>query len=200
MREGVRGDTARDLVVSHGAERCLHYAEALDAQEGIRNRASSSAPSAGLRLPEPQEPAQDLETLLDRRRSPRSENEAAHHRAHFSPTVGPGRRGALGAASEHAEEEIDASSLRVWFGAVTAVTLGSNSLTISLPTPFAKEHIETRFKAALEDKATELRHAFASSSVVDRTVEDGNQHNTGGLLLRYSSISCPGSDLSCDTH
>ena len=32
MREGVRGDTARDLVVSHVAKRCLRYAEALDAQ------------------------------------------------------------------------------------------------------------------------------------------------------------------------
>jgi chromosomal replication initiation ATPase DnaA len=31
------------------------------------------------------------------------------------------------------------------------VALGPNSLTISLPTPFAKEYIETRFKAALED-------------------------------------------------
>ena len=61
MREGVRGDTARDLVVSHGAERCLSYAEALDLQEGIRNRASFlvSAIRKGYALPEPQDPAQD---------------------------------------------------------------------------------------------------------------------------------------------
>ena len=39
----------------------------------------------------------------------------------------------------------------MWFGAVTAVALGPNSLTISVPTPFAKEYIETRFKATLED-------------------------------------------------
>src|SRR5215211_5638324 len=56
-----------------------------------------------------------------------------------------------GRVLEHAEEEIDASSLRVWFEAVTAVALGPNFLTISLPTPFAKEYIETRFKAMLED-------------------------------------------------
>jgi chromosomal replication initiation ATPase DnaA len=51
---------------------------------------------------------------------------------------------------ENAKDEIDASSLRVWFGTVTAVALGSHSLTISVPTPFAREYIETRFRAALE--------------------------------------------------
>src|SRR5215203_940812 len=63
MREGVRGDTARDLVVSHGAQRCLRYAEALDAQEGIRNRASFlvSAIRKGYALPGP--PAPDQEPL-----------------------------------------------------------------------------------------------------------------------------------------
>ena len=39
----------------------------------------------------------------------------------------------------------------MWFEAVTAVALGPDSLTISVPTPFAKEYIETRFKATLED-------------------------------------------------
>src|SRR5688572_2388598 len=67
MREGVRGDTARDLVVSHGAERCLRYAEALDAQEGIRNRASFlvSAIRKGYALPGPPDgpPEQEREPL-----------------------------------------------------------------------------------------------------------------------------------------
>lgn len=39
----------------------------------------------------------------------------------------------------------------MWFEAVTAVALGSDSLTISVPNPFAKEYIETRFQATLED-------------------------------------------------
>jgi chromosomal replication initiator protein len=46
---------------------------------------------------------------------------------------------------------IDASSLRVWFKAVTAVSLGADYLTLSVPNPFAKEYIESRFKATLED-------------------------------------------------
>ena len=51
--------------------------------------------------------------------------------------------------------EIDASSLRVWFGGATAVALEPESLTISVPTPFVREYIETRFKAALEAALSE---------------------------------------------
>ena len=53
----------------------------------------------------------------------------------------------------------------MWFGAVTAVALGPNSLTISLPTPLAKEYIETRFKATLEDA---LRQELAGRSPARR--------------------------------
>jgi DnaA N-terminal domain len=154
MREGVRGDTARDLVVSHGAERCLHYAEALDTQEGIRNRASFlvSAIRKGYALPEPPEPAQETQETSRIADAPQ-ERETKPHTIEPTPPPpsDPAAEELWSRVLEHAEEEIDASSLRVWFGAVTAVALGSNSLTISLPTPFAKEYIETRFKAALED-------------------------------------------------
>ena len=154
MREGVRGDTARDLVVSHGAERCLRYAEALDAQEGIRNRASFlvSAIRKGYALPEPPEPAQEpLEPSLIADAPQERRNEAAPSEPTPPPPPDPAAEELWGRVLEHAEGEIDASSLRVWFEAVTAVALGSDSLTISVPTPFAKEYIETRFKATLED-------------------------------------------------
>ncbi len=153
MREGVRGDTARDLVVSHGAEKCLRYAEALDAQEGIRNRASFliSAIRKGYAFPEPPEPAQEpLEYSLIAD-TPR---EGATDRASVAPSPPPPDPAAeelWGRVLERAEAGIDASSLRVWFEAVTAVDLGADSLTISAPNPFAKEYIETRFKATLED-------------------------------------------------
>src|SRR5918993_2932046 len=154
MREGVRGDTARDLVVSHGAERCLHYAEALDTQEGIRNRASFlvSAIRKGYALPEPPEPAQETQETSRIADAPQ-ERETKPHTIEPTPPPpsDPAAEELWARVLEHAEEEIDASSLRVWFEAVTALALGPNSLTISLPTPFAKEYIETRFKAALED-------------------------------------------------
>ena len=154
MREGVRGDTARELVVSHGAERCLRYAEALDAQEGIRNRASFlvSALRKGYALPEPPEPAPEpLEYSLIAYGPHDPEPEPHSEAPSPPPPPDPAAEDIWGRVLEHAEGEIDASSLWVWFEAVTAVAVENDSLTISVPNPFAKEYIETRFKATLED-------------------------------------------------
>ena len=154
MREGVRGDTARELVVSHGAERCLRYAEALDAQEGIRNRASFlvSAVRKGYALPEPPEPAQEpLEYSLIAYGPHNPEPEPHSEAPSPPPPPDPAAEDIWGRVLEHAEGEIDASSLWVWFEAVTAVAVENDSLTISVPNPFVKEYIETRFKATLED-------------------------------------------------
>jgi Replication initiator protein A/DnaA N-terminal domain len=174
MREGVRGDTARDLVVSHGAERCLLYAETLDAQEGIRNRASFlvSAIRKGYALPEP--PDQDQEPL-----EPSFESSVISHEANqqtephppedpeaFPPPTPDAAADELWTrVLQNAEGEIDAS-LRVWFAGVTAVDLGSESLTISVPTPFAKDYIETRFKPTLEAVLSQELSDGASLRVV----------------------------------
>ena len=167
MREGVRGDTARDLVVSHGAESCLRYAEALDAQEGIRNRASFlvSAIRKGYALPGPPAPDQEpleppLEPHLGTTREAPQQSERHHHLPNgpedlLPPTPDPAAEGLWGRVLEYSKGEIDASSLRVWFGGATAVALGPESLTISVPTPFVREYIETRFKAALEAALSE---------------------------------------------
>lgn len=167
MREGVRGDTARDLVVSHSAERCLRYAEALDFQEGIRNRASFlvSAIRKGYALPEPPEPAQEpLEPSLAAE-APR-ETEPPHSESLPPPTPDPAAEELWARVLEGAGAEIDVSSMRVWFGGVTAVAVGSEYLTISVPTPFAKEYIETRFKAPLETALREELTGGASLRVV----------------------------------
>jgi hypothetical protein len=170
MREGVRGDTARDLVVTRGAEGCLRHAEALDLQEGIRNRASFlvSAIRKGYALPEPPEPVQaPLEPV------PASEAtlEAEPPRPEPPPPPqkpDPAAEELWARVLERAEGEIDASSLRVWFAGVTAVGLGSRSLTISVPTPFAKEYIETRFRGSLEAALREELSDTASLHVVVR--------------------------------
>jgi hypothetical protein len=170
MREGVRGDTARDLVVTRGAEGCLRHAEALDLQEGIRNRASFlvSAIRKGYALPEPPEPVQaPLEPV------PASEAtlEAEPPRPEPPPPPqkpDPAAEELWARVLERAEGEIDASSLRVWFAGVTAVGLGSRSLTISVPTPFAKEYIETRFRSSLEAALREELSDTASLHVVVR--------------------------------
>jgi len=175
MREGVRGDTARDLVVSHGAERCLSYAEALDLQEGIRNRASFlvSAIRKGYALPEPpgptQEPTQEPLQASLAAEVP-TEKEAPHTESPPPPPPDPAAEELWARLLEHAEGdaegEIDASSMRVWFGDVTAVAVGSEYLTISVPNPFAREYIETRFKAPLEAALREELTGKASLRVV----------------------------------
>ena len=170
MREGVRGDTARDLVVSHGAERCLRYAEALDAQEGIRNRASFlvSAIRKGYALPEPPEPAQEpLEYSLVADAPQERETEPHGEVPSPPPPPDPAAEELWGHVLEHAEDVIDASSLRAWFEAVTAVSLGADYLTISVPNPFAKEYIESRFKATLEDA---LRQELAQDAALRMVV------------------------------
>ncbi len=167
MREGVRGDTARDLVVSHGAERCLRHADALDLQEGIRNRASFlvSAIRKGYALPEPPEPAQEsLEPSLVAEAPP--ETDSPRSGPSPPPAPDPAADELWARVLERAEAEIDASSMRVWFGGVTAVDLGSEYLTISVPNPFAKEYIETRFGAALEEALREELSDTASLQVV----------------------------------
>jgi hypothetical protein len=189
MREGVRGDTARDLVVSHGPQRCLHYAEALDAQEGIRNRASFlvSAIRKGYALSGP--PKQDQESLEPSFESSVIAHDDAHRETHREthketephppedpegfppPTPDPAAEGLWTRVLENAKDEIDASSLRVWFGTVTAVALGPQSLTISVPTPFAREYIETRFRAALEAALREELSEGASLRVLVHTEE-----------------------------
>jgi len=167
MREGVRGDTARDLVVSHGAEGCLRYADALDFQEGIRNRASFlvSAIRKGYAFPEPPAPAQEpLEPSLAAEAL--RETEPPRPEPAPPPTPDPAAEELWARVLENAEAEIDASSKRVWFGDVTAVAVGSEYLTISVPTPFAKEYVETRFKAALEAPLREELTGGASLRVV----------------------------------
>jgi hypothetical protein len=163
MREGVRGDTARDLVVSHGAERCLLYAETLDAQEGIRNRASFlvSAIRKGYALPEPpdQEP---LEPSFESSVEPHPPEDPE---AFPPPTPDAAADELWTRVLQNAEGEID-TSLRVWFAGVTAVDLGSESLTISVPTPFAKDYIETRFKPTLEAVLSQELSDGASLRVV----------------------------------
>jgi hypothetical protein len=179
MREGVRGDTARDLVVSHGAEGCLRYADALDAQEGIRNRASFlvSAIRKGYALPEPPEPAQAARAAQE----PLGPSLAGPSPAEgFPPETGRARNGSAPPPApdpaaeelwarvlEGAAAEIDASSMRVWFGGVAPVAAGPEHLTISVPTPFAKEYIETRFEAAL---GASLREELSETASLRVTV------------------------------
>jgi hypothetical protein len=181
----VRGDTARDLVVSYGAQRCLLYAEALDAQDGIRNRASFlvSAIRKGYALPEPgQEPLEPSEPSLESSLLAHAPRQTEPHPSGDPersppPPPDPAAEELWARVLQNARREIDVSSLRVWFGTVTAVGLGSQSLTISVPTPFVREYIETRFRAALEAALhEELSQGASLRVVIHPGGEDGEHH------------------------
>jgi len=49
------------------------------------------------------------------------------------------------------QEEIDVSSLRIWFEGIVPVRLNDDTLTISVPNSFAKEYIESRFGVLLTE-------------------------------------------------
>ena len=174
MREGVRGDTARDLVVSHGAEKCLRYAEALDAQEGIRNRASFliSAIRKGYALRESPEPTQEtLEPSLVADASLDTEPRAPEPSPPLPPN--PVAEVLWRRVLENVQGEIDSSSLRVWFESVTGVAVESDSLTLSVPNSFAKEYLETRFGATLEAALREELSERATLRLVVGTEMEG---------------------------
>jgi chromosomal replication initiation ATPase DnaA len=65
-----------------------------------------------------------------------------------------------------AQDGIDASSLGVWFEGVVAVDRNRGSLTISVPNPFAREYVETRFKPGLEASLRERLSPTASLRII----------------------------------
>src|ERR671917_2276247 len=52
---------------------------------------------------------------------------------------------------DRASEQIDVSSLRVWFEGTRPVEARDDRLEISVPNTFAKEYIESRFRPLLEE-------------------------------------------------
>jgi hypothetical protein len=150
IREGVRGDTARELVLNHGAGKCMHYADALDAQKGVRNRASFlvSAIREGYYLPGSPPDQEPLELSL-------VEEPPAQEASAARPPIRP----ASDAEAEQVWREIldevsrsvDSPSLQVWFEGAVPVVLRNDMLTVSVPNTVAQEYIESRFGSPLEE-------------------------------------------------
>jgi hypothetical protein len=147
-------------------------------QERVRNRASFlvSAIRKGYALPgppeqhqEPLEPSFESSVIAHDAQRETEQHPPEDPEGFPPPTPDAAADEIWTRALENAEGEIDASSLRVWFGSVTAVALGSESLTISVPTPFARECIETRFKVALEAALREELSEGAALRVIIHT-------------------------------
>ena len=184
IREGIAGDTARELVVTHGPERCLFYADAVNHQKGVVTRAGwiISAIKEGWAIRDAAQPAlQDslpgapVESGAEDHASPRVQQGA--HRSPVPTYVPPDPDSAAEELWEEvlqdAEDDIeDVSSLRVWFDGITPVSLQADVLTIAVPNSFAKEYIESRFGELIESS---LRGKLSEKASLVVVVGSANQ-------------------------
>lgn len=179
MRQGVRGNVARDLVAEHGASHCNYYIDALFYQSNIGN------PAGWVRWaiqngPELNMPTSEPGTLFD----DGHENPTSSPDAEVSPLlsaepeVEPQAQEVWERLLEKVSEELDSPSLRVWFDGTIPLSLSADTLTISVPNDFAREYIETRFQEALEG-ALRNHHLSPTAELVIEVYGEKKTHNTG---------------------
>ncbi len=190
IRERIDGDTARELVVTHGPQRCLFYADAVNHQKGVATRAGwivsaikggwavRDASQATLQDSLPETPAREgvegagdpAPTRPERdpeKGDPERDPEKGIDPAPPSPRPDPAAAEVWERVLEDAEGDIvDVGSLRVWFDGITPVGLHDDVLSIAVPNPFAKEYIETRFGELLEASLKERLSKRASLMLV----------------------------------
>ena len=153
IREGIDGDIARELVVSHGPDRCLFYAEAVNSQKGVRGRSGwiITAIREGWVV---QGAVQDTlqssltEAAGDRALPPDRNDEPASQRPPSKPD--PAAQELWDAVLADLVERSDIPSLRAWFTGAVATSLDDEALTLVVPNALAQEHIGSRFSRDIE--------------------------------------------------
>jgi replication initiator protein A/DnaA-like protein len=180
IRERIDGDTARELVVTHGPQRCLFYADAVNHQKGVLTRAGwivsaikggwaiRDAPQATLQDSLPETPVEGVEGAEDHAPTrPERDPEQGIDPAPPSPRPDPAAAEVWERVLEDAQGDIvDVGSLRVWFDGITPVGLQDDVLSVAVPNSFAKEYIETRFGELLEASLKERLSKKASLMLI----------------------------------
>jgi hypothetical protein len=180
IRERIDGDTARELVVTHGPQRCLFYADAVNHQKGVLTRAGwivsaikggwaiRDAPQATLQDSLPETPVEGVEGAEDHAPTrPERDPEQGIDPTPPSPRPDPAAAEVWERVLEDAQGDIvDVSSLRVWFDGITPVGLQDDVLSVAVPNSFAKEYIETRFGELLEASLKERLSKKASLMLI----------------------------------
>jgi hypothetical protein len=184
VSEGLRGDIARDLVARHGSERCLHYADALVSQRGIRSRAGwlRRAIEDGYELPDtlplpetqPETPSPPL--LADRDNDNNLSVAESHHVPDTPETHDRGRKEPSSEVTPdpqavHAWESLTQDlvalrgqdSLPPWFDQLEGGLLTETTLTVVVPNSTAANYLNNHFG---EDLVTLWReHAGADATL-----------------------------------
>jgi Replication initiator protein A len=171
VSEGLRGDVARDLVARHGSERCLHYADALISQRGIRSRAGwlRRAIEQGYELPvtlplletppnasspllpeesdkEPNPPFENpqpvAETLV-------SEEDSGGKEPASEPVLDPQALKAWESLTQDLVELRGRDSLPSWFNQLEGGYFEGTTLTVLVPNSTAANYLNDHFGADL---------------------------------------------------
>jgi replication initiator protein A/DnaA-like protein len=158
----VRVGAARELVAKKGVVLCNYYLRALPYQKGIRSPGAflykAISEERALHNEPPQRHLEEADVVPEYRAFARAFASAAaggEARAAAPSGSAPPLKTDSGAKEvwdlmlADCEEQIDVSSLRVWFQETVPAGLEGGRLTIGVPNTFAKDYIETRFKDTL---------------------------------------------------
>ena len=158
IREGIDAAVARELVVTHGPEKCLFYADAVNHQRGVGSRPGwiITAIREGWTVrgaPAFQEPLPGSSANLS---SPGGESEKPPIQAHrpepdaAAAEIWTSVLKDLSAGDDESPEGIVPTSLMVWFEGTVPLALEDGVLTVLVPNSVAQEYIEMRFSDLLE--------------------------------------------------
>jgi Replication initiator protein A len=167
VSEGLRGDVARDLVARHGSDRCLHYADALISQRGIRSRPGwlRRAIEDGydlpdtLPLPEPsadtsppafaERSADDEQEALSKEPRPVPEASLSQDTDDEEPSAAPAPDPQAIAAWQALVSDLTAlrgqDCLPPWFEQLEGGDLHGGTLTVRVPNTTAANHLNDHF-------------------------------------------------------
>ena len=195
VSEGLRGDVARDLVARHGSERCLHYADALISQRGIRSRAGwlRRAIEEGYELPDtlllPDTSSDTSAPALPERSKddhPAPSPEPQHVPEASTPQDAddeePPAASALDPQAHAAWESLVADlvalrgqdSLPPWFDQLEGGDLQGATLTVVVPNTTAANHLNDHFGADLVRLWRERTGTDATDATVQVTTDLGS--------------------------
>jgi len=182
IREGIDGAAARELVATHGPEKCLFYADAVNHQRGVGSRPGwivaairegwSVRRAASLQEPLPGSSAESG--------PPGSKSEGGPVPL---PPPEPDPAAAevwasvledLSADEEESPEGIAPTSLTVWFEGAVPLALEDKVLTVAVPNSVAQEYIERRFSARLEAYLKERLYEEATLRIITGPQQQGS--------------------------
>lgn len=158
IQEGIDGVAARKLVVTHGPEKCLFYADAVNHQRGVGSRPGwiIAAIREGWTVRSAAVLQESLRGSLEDRSALGAERE---DQPVPSPPPDPDPAAAevwasvledLSAGDNESPEGTAPTSLMVWFEGTVPLALEDEVLTISVPNFVAQEYIQMRFSDLLE--------------------------------------------------